>query len=870
MKEQFSNLNIKFKLILGYSLTVLAVIVAAFFSYASFTKLLDSVEELTDPNIKLTKLNKILTDISQAESSTRSYILTRDKSYLDNYYEYVASIKDNIKQLKVLSQPYPAQYVKVDSIDRLFDEKVESLNSFIDLKQRRQDTDFSSKALRQITKNTQDSAKRTTTLTTTTEITTIKPYGPLGKKENEEKGLFDIIKKIFTKKEEDGEIAVQDQEPEVLTETKVTIDTTITSDYQPDTVLLNVKKILSQLRAQESRFNRLLTKKELEMLKKDNLIMTNIMTIIRDLENEEKKVNEEKAAESKAVADKFSKTILIIGIVALTAGIFFIILILHDVNKSNFYKKQLLAAKRHAEKLARIKEEFLSNMSHEIRTPLNAIIGFSEQLSGTRLSNKQQDYLRAVRNSSEHLLSTVNDILDFQKIEAGKLTIEKIPFKVDHAIKDVFDSLKLKADAKNLYFSYSIEEKIKKITLLGDPFRLKQILFNLVSNAVKFTDEGYVKISCYARSVSGQRCLITIDVEDTGIGIPEEKAHYIFEGFSQADATTTRKYGGTGLGLSISKKLVEMQEGKINLESTPGRGSLFSIEIPYEVTERDLTKPVHKMPDHLPHTSSLEGKQVLIVDDDKFNASLACTILEKWNMACEIASNGKDAIQLIKQNNYSIVITDLNMPEMSGIDLTRAVRAMADQAKASVPIIALTATVSKREQKHLINSGMNDLLIKPFKEADLYHKIIHYFEGKPTIAGNVQGNSKQEDKEETMRYNLDDFKSFSGGDEELMLTMVQTLVEEQTNNIKRLKEALSKKNLPDIGMIAHKMIPSFAYLKAKAIAGPLREIDVEIKNRNYTEELLHKTRMTLREAENLVILLSEEILKKEDVMANDK
>lgn len=855
MKESSSNLNIKFKLILGYSLTILTVIVASFFSYISFTKLLDSVEELTEPDSKLIRLNQIVTDISEAESSTRSYILTQDKSYLENYYEYVASIKTNIDELKVLTQPNLSQYAKVDSLDRLFDEKVESLNTFIDLKKRSRDSDFSSRALRQLTRKSGDSARRTTMLTTTTEVTTIEPLGPLGKEEEKSNGLLDIIKKIFVGKDEPEN--KEDSVQEVLTKTKVTVDTTITSEYQPDTVLLNVKRMLADLQAQETRFNRLLTNKELAMLKRDNLIMNNIRTIIHSLEAEERALDENKAAEAKSVADTFSKTILIIGIISLIAGIVFIVLILHDVNRSNFYKRQLVRAKSHAEKLARAKEEFLSNMSHEIRTPLNAVIGFSEQLSGTSLNGTQQAYLHAVRTSSDHLLSTVNDILDFQKIEAGKLKIEKIPFRIDTVIQEVYSILKLTADNKGLGFTYVMGEDSRHQTLLGDPFRLKQILFNLVSNAIKFTEEGHVRITCDTQKISGNMLSVAIAVEDTGIGISEEKAQQIFEGFNQADATTTRKFGGTGLGLSISRKLVELQQGEVDLESTPGQGSVFSFKIPYETTDVEVPE-ISRLGRVDFDTTPLRKKRVLLVDDDAFNITLASVILQKWGMTCDKASSGEEALALIEQNRYDIVLSDLHMPGMSGLDLTRNIRSL-ESEKSTVPVIALTANVAEKAQRRLKESGVNDLLLKPFKEADLYRLLIKFLKPAGDMESEMLAEAQPEGVPQDQLYSLSDFHTFSGGDEEMFNSMIKTLLEDQGENVHLLNEALNKKDWKAIGDYAHKMIPSFSYLKVEPLITGLREIDNAIKDGNHTEEIIGKGREVVIKVSGILESLAKEM-----------
>lgn len=393
----------------------------------------------------------------------------------------------------------------------------------------------------------------------------------------------------------------------------------------------------------------------------------------------------------------------------------------HDISVQKEAREALIKAKELAEQAVIVKSQFLSTMSHEIRTPMNAVIGFTHLL----MQNPRPDQvgkLKTLKFSAENLLVLINDILDFNKIEAGMIEFEKVDFSIKELISNIRETMIQKAKEKDIQLRLLIDEGLPEL-VIGDPVRLGQIIINLVSNAIKFTREGKVIISailCHQDSVS---TTINFEVADTGIGIPDDKQQYIFESFTQASSDTTRKYGGTGLGLTITRRLLELQGSSISLKSKLGEGSVFSFELSFlnstcKLEKTEITTSGLK--------DSLEGIRLLIAEDNQINVLVAQEFFAQWNVDCDVAENGVLALELIKINDYDLVLMDLQMPEMDGYETTRRVRELNGDKYKQLPIIALTASAMLNIQDKAFLIGMNDYISKPFNPDELYMKIRQY------------------------------------------------------------------------------------------------------------------------------------------------
>lgn len=388
---------------------------------------------------------------------------------------------------------------------------------------------------------------------------------------------------------------------------------------------------------------------------------------------------------------------------------------------------KLIEARIHAEKLYDFKSQFLANISHEIRTPLNAIMGYAKLMSAKSEKEKSEHYLKNIIQASDNLSIIINDLLDFSKIEAGKLVLEAIPFKPLEIITQAISTLKFKAEEKNISLEIHINPSLPRV-LNGDPGRLSQILINLISNAIKFSHQNQnvsIDVNCESHAT---RCDLMFSVTDQGIGIDEDKLDSIFESFTQAQNDTSRFYGGTGLGLAIVKRLATMQKGKITVSSKPNLGSCFSVTIPYEIVDEPMEEsPANEKSESKLPISSTNPIRILLVEDNLINQELAVDTIKSWQEKTEIdiAENGKEAIEALKNKKYHVVIMDIQMPVMDGHEATKYIRTQMEAPVKDIPIIGMTAHAFSKEKELAFENGMDEYIVKPFDPEELKRKIIY-------------------------------------------------------------------------------------------------------------------------------------------------
>jgi PAS domain S-box-containing protein len=486
-----------------------------------------------------------------------------------------------------------------------------------------------------------------------------------------------------------------------------------------------------------------------------------------------------------------------------------------DITEQKTLQDELLEARELAEASSKAKEIFLANMSHEIRTPMHAISGMAELLSKTKLIERQRFYLGVIQSASENMLVILNDILDMSKLEANKLTLEQIGFDIKLVLEKAIAVMQHRAEEKSLVLRLEkIDAGISTI-LIGDPFRLNQILFNLISNAIKFTERGQILLECQLQEQNENRQTLVLKVTDTGIGMDQEFLEQLFDKFTQEHQSTSRNFGGTGLGMNITKELVELMDGQIEVESQKGKGSVFTLSIPFKIGQHmdlpDLKKEVIN-PD------IFKGLKILLVDDNDMNRLVANTMLENLGAKCVEAVNGKEAVEYMETNHADLILMDIQMPVMDGLQATGIIKKM----KHSPPIIALTANALKSDNEKYLKAGMVDSLPKPFSEDEFINLISRVI---TKSRGQKVANTLSIQISEIPLFDLRNLVKISNGNQSLIRKMLLLFLEQTPGMLQQMEKALKEKNLQAISELAHKMKPSLDNLGIISLKEVVRKLE---------------------------------------------
>lgn len=488
-----------------------------------------------------------------------------------------------------------------------------------------------------------------------------------------------------------------------------------------------------------------------------------------------------------------------------------------DITEQKKLEKELISQREEAEKSKRAKEMFFANMSHEIRTPMNAIVGMGEQLGKTDLQPTQQKYLSVIQTSANHLMVVLKDILDLSKLEAGKMSIENIGFRPKELFDSIIEMMRSKSEEKLLDFRLAYFDPNINSILIGDPYRISQILLNLASNSIKFTEKGEVTISCSVVTNHVNSQIVKILVQDTGIGMDKSFTSGNFEKYSQEDSSITRKYGGTGLGLSITSDLLRLMGGKMEIDSKKGVGTTISIYLPLiKGSEKDIPQEEVKSI----NTSLLKGKSVLVVDDNEFNRMVAITILEQHGIEVDTAINGEIAIEKFKKGSFDLILMDVQMPVMDGIQATKIIR---EELKSDIPIIALTAFAMRGDEAHYIKKGMNSYLSKPFQEDDLLKAISEFFQVEKQPEKVIYSPKAKE-----VSYSIEEIEKIGEGDEEFLNKMLKLFLQNANEGIQKLGMYFEKNDFEEVRKLAHKIKPSLNMMKINQISDEVRELEQQI------------------------------------------
>ncbi|MCM4166799.1 Sensor histidine kinase RcsC [Arenibacter antarcticus] len=802
-----------------FMLGILALVVGYFI--VSEIKVYVSTEINAENDSKLLKTGSLLTELYQAESLSKLALQKKTSKSFTAYTQKIDSIFISIDSVKLLTDN-DYQKKLLDSVQVLLKKKVFNSNELLRLKRNSEDNSSIDNALLELSKIEQSMGKLPPE--------SFNPnYADLPEKSREIlKNYADYLSDNVPKDSRDRATALE-------------IDSIITAS----------KLLLQEAKQQKIQTFRTLAQKEMELSRADLEISQQLRSIISAFEQE---VMAKSYDDNLKKQDALKRSIRLASVAALLGfaivGLF-TFLITKDYWKVQLFREQLEKEKKFSESLLKSREQLIATVSHDLRTPLNTITGYSELMETTGLTGLQVSYLKNVKSASHYVDSLVNDLLDFSKLEAGKLKIEKSPFILVDLITETAENLKELNTRKKIVLQLELDPRLNN-PVLGDAFRVRQILTNLIGNAYKFTEEGFVKITAKIIQESGDTYKTRIQIIDSGIGIKREKQEQIFKEFTQAEDHTDKKYGGYGLGLTISKKLTELLGGKISLNSQEGKGSTFIIEIPFELAQLPLEK--NDIIEILPQ----DNLSLLILDDDPAMLKLLNEVCQHLNFTAHTFSNFYE-IDKSADLDYDMVLTDIQMPNISGFEVLKKLQSENYLHYHEQPIVAMTGRKDLKRQEYL-QSGFADILQKPFSKDRFTAMLGGLF---PARIPKVQEmNSEGKICSDSNLFSLEVISSFLGDDRGGIAEVLQTFISDTGTSLEKLKNAMETSENGEINTIAHRMLPMFRQLKTKEIIPLLEQLET-LKPQELNTKELRLTYSSLKNKTTVVILAIKAYLAKD-------
>lgn len=708
------------RLLYYLAISLLAMVAAAFvlsliIRHKQKNEINAALEILERNNLPIEKAEQTLTSLFNAETEFREYTINYDKQHLSNYRNHIRELTLNIDTLQKIASTF-TNTTGGKAIDAL-KQREKQAGNYLRLKRLADSLlvvsfSFDSVSFQQMNNNFY--IRKFKPSQGLLSIDTLDYSTSSGKRK---KGLLGKIKTLLVGEEEqvtsNTKVVVKSGSAPTAGEQESGDSTLSLKSFATEIISKTNRYYEQQLASQLEKRNELRIQ-ELKLIRLNNNVLSEIRSIlnsIKSITGESKASQEKRSSETIArSSDILQKTLLIIILLSLPLAVLTII----TLRKNQRYQQNILEARQQALLQAEEKSRFLSYMSHEFRTPLSSVIGFAEQLEQTRLNHDQKNYLSGLMSSSEMLLATVNDILDLSKLDAGRMSFLSNPFRPGDAIQQVIKSFSKMALDKSIDLTY--KHTGNSFVLIGDEIRLKQVLNNLVSNAIKYTHQGKVSIHSQITESQGYAKL-NIEVKDTGIGIAPEQISGIFDEYTRVHSETPEKWIiGTGLGLAVTKKLIEQMGGEITVESKPGHGSVFAITIPYPISK--IQQIVGLSAENEPVLPD-KNIRILVADDNYFNVMLLKSIFKHDNVSVDVADNGLDALSKLRTESYNILLSDMYMPQMDGLELTRQIRNNPSGKLHELPVIMLTGNISPEAGSEMQNAGVSDYLIKPFQRRDL-------------------------------------------------------------------------------------------------------------------------------------------------------
>ena len=786
---------IPIKIFSSYLVLVLIFGAAGWFLYSENKSFAKNEQRFTEKNSSILKVSTILSNLYNTESLARAAIQTDSDKDFTVYLAKTNKLKSDIDSLKaIVSTQY--QRKLLDSVQLLLSKKTKNILKLKSIKNKNGDENAVRNAITDLTK--MQSSMRKLQMEDF-----VKNPNSMGDYER------NVLKKYVGYLNQN----IPDDSSNTLTK------------QESDSIVNVSKTLLNEVKRETENKKKLLTAEENKLLQNELLLSEQLRKVFGIIEREIIINTTTSYLEKEKSLKKTNKIVTIAAAIGLFLTLLFLILILNDFSKTQLYKKQLESANLQTRKLLINREQLISTVSHDLKTPLSTILGYTELLSNSDLTKKQLHFAKSIKGSSHYISKLVQDLSDFTQIEAGKIAVEKIPFLLPEIINEIASNIQSIYVQKPIQLGITIDELLQQ-KIINDPFRLRQILSNIIGNAYKFTERGFINISAI---LNLQTKIITILIEDSGIGIEEKNQQLVFEEFTQATEKIEKKYGGTGLGLTISKKMVSILGGSLTLKSEIGKGSIFEIQLPLVF---DTSSPVlenTKLPQKNKYTA-------IVIDDDHSLLQLTTEVLRQNNFEVISFSDARAALSWLEKNSFDFIITDIQMPIMDGFSFLHQLITNPSFNYKNQPIIAVTGRNDLAVEDY-INAGFTTHIKKPFTPKTLLKSI-------NTILHITNVKDKFEDKIKPSRSNksfsLDDIKSFLPNDETALKEILSSFIADTITNLNLLQQAVRDADFASIKNISHKMNPMFKQIKALEISAILNQLELNDLNLDDLNHLISR------------------------------
>ncbi len=791
MAEQSGHITLK--VILGYLLLVAIAVCSVVYIY----QIIEQVAGEEEPDSKARQKVYLVTNTLSLlyESEALGQLVGMPQNNVNHFNRTLNKAHSNMDSLRVLITD-SVQLLKIDTIDMLLRQK--RLNT-----RRLLETWKETNTEHLYTINIEKVIAEQDTFIEQKEIkehVVVKQDTILSQKKP--RGFFRRLADAFSPSREDTSIIVN-------TTRQIVTDTLVNVFNPADTIASVLKNLQDSVAGQRKLLADQLLERAANLRYNNSIVTRKINQILRDIEEEEVNASLERMQNKQKILRETSLLIADIAIVSVVIVIIFIFMITRDISKSKYYRMQLEKAKQYAEDLLHSREKMMLTISHDIRAPLSSIIGYIDLLLRRHPDERQQYYLDNMSGSASHILSLVNDLLDFHRLESGKMEIQRVAFSVSALFNEIFTSFRPIAESKDLTFVLNLKEEGTEKLYIGDPIRIRQIVGNLLSNALKFTREGRVVMVVSINALADNSALLNVLVSDSGPGIPPEEQERIFGEFTRLSAT--EKAEGFGLGLSITRKMTVLMGGNLSLKSVVGQGCDFTIELPLTVADVQVLPAAEEEAVSEPELPSFVGRDVycLLVDDDPLQLALTEEYLRQNHVEVSSCTDPFSVVALLQKTSFDAVITDIQMPGMDGYQLLESIRNSGIPGTESLPVIALSASV-ENEHDHYLESGFTGFLNKPFTARQLITLLNKLLSTELLV---------------TSDFNFDSLTAFAGEDKEASASILKTFVEETTKSNVLLEGTLQDDDREQSAKISHKMVPLFTMLGATSLVEKLRVIE---------------------------------------------